>query len=813
MQLRPLAYVAAVFCVYALALPYLTPVATASSVSLADAMGPTVDRHLGSYRVGLKTDADTKAKEAEAASGEGLSAKQQKIVDDVAEKYEFQAEVGRLMDILINSLYQRKEIFLREVISNASDALDKIRFLSVSDDKQLGDGANRELEIRVSFDKEERTLSIRDRGIGMTKQDLIQNLGTIAKSGTAQFVESIAAGGDLSLIGQFGVGFYSVYLVADKVRVTTKHNDDKQYVWESSADGSFTIHEDTGASLGRGTDITLFLKEDATEFVEQAKLEELLRRYSQFITFPIYLKSTKQESYEVPVEEEEEEASVDEDEDLKAADEEEADDKPKTKTESRTVVDWRLINNQKAIWTRSKESVTDEEYNNFYKAITKDTEDPATWIHFTAEGEIEFKSILYVPSKAPSDLYDDYYGKSGALRLYVRKVLISDEFEDLMPKYLNFIKGVVDSDDLPLNVSRETLQQSKVLKVMGKKLVRKVLEMLKQMASGAKAGAEGEEEKKEDAAAEDKKDDKKEDKYIEFWKVFGKNIKLGVIEDSSNRTKLSKLLRFHSSKAATDDEYVSLDQYVARMKDFQKNIFYIAGESLESVKKSPFLDKFKAKDIEVLFLSDPIDEYAIQNLSEYDGKKLQSITKDNVKFGDEGKADSKRESIYKDNFQPLVDFLSTTLGKKVEKVAVSTRLESTPCIISTSQYGYSANMERIMKGQAFSDPTRAQYMVSKKTLEVNPRHPIVAELLKLVQDNAESETAKNTAFLLYDTALINSGFSLEEAGQFSGRIFHLMKTAMNLPSLDLLKDIDVPVEEDDEVPEDDIEAGDDADEL
>ena len=484
-------------------------------------------------------------REEEATSSSGLSVKQKKLVDQAVEKYEFQAEVGRLMDILINSLYQRKEIFLREVISNASDALDKIRFLSLQDEKALGSGEDRNLEIRVSFDKDARTLTIRDRGVGMTKQDLIQNLGTVAKSGTAQFVESMASGGDLSLIGQFGVGFYSVYLVADRVRVATKHNDDKQYVWESSADGSFTIEEDTGASLGRGTDITLFLKEDATEFVEQSKLEELLKRYSQFITFPIYLKSTRQEQVEVPDEDaaaadDKEDAAATEDDEL-AAEEEDGEEEKKTKTETRTVVDWKLINNQKAIWTRSKEQVTEQEYNDFYKAITRDTEDPATWIHFTAEGEIEFKSILYVPGKAPSDLYDDYYGKSSALRLYVRKVLISDEFEDLMPKYLNFIRGVVDSDDLPLNVSRETLQQSKVLKVMGKKLVRKALEMLRSLAAGKSAGAEGEEgEKKDDAAAtEDGK--KKDAKYIEFWKVFGKNIKLGVIEDSSNRTKLSKV--------------------------------------------------------------------------------------------------------------------------------------------------------------------------------------------------------------------------------------------------------------------------------
>jgi len=363
---------------------------------------------------------------------------------------------------------------------------------------------------------------------------------------------------------------------------------------------------------------------------------------------------------------------------------------------------------------------------------------------------------------------------------------------------------VVDSDDLPLNVSRETLQQSKVLKVMAKKLVRKALEMLRKLSQGAAAGeegGEGEEAKEGDAAT--KKDDSA---YVAFWKAFGKNIKLGVIEDSSNRTKLSKLLRFHSSKTE-DDGYTSLDAYVSRMKEYQKTIFYIAGESLDSIKKSAFLERFKAKDIEVLFLSDPIDEYAIQNLSEYDGKKLQSITKENVKFGDEGKREEKKEALLKDQFQPLVDFLGETFGKKAEKVVVSSRLESSPCIISTSQYGYSANMERIVKAQAFSDPSRAQHLLSKKTVEINPRHPIIVELLKLVQENPESESAKNTAWLLYDTALLNSGFQMEDSGEFSGRMFSLMKQALNLDSLELVKDIEVPVDEDDDVEEEEEEAG------
>merc|ERR1711871_1273220 len=406
-----------------------------------------------------------------------------------------------------------------------------------------------------------------------------------------------------------------------------------------------------------------------------------------------------------------------------AEEEEEEEEEPKTKTETKTVWFWQHINDQPAIWTRDKSEISDDDYEQFFlslsnkKGSTTDDDKPLSWIHFRAEGEIEFKSILYVPKSAPYDMYDNYYGKASGMRLYVRKVLITDEFEDLMPRYLNFIRGVVDSDDLPLNVSRETLQQHKVLKVMGKKLVRKTLEMLRKLAQ------------------KDQKDDEEEkSEYIKFWESFGKNIKLGLIEDSSNRTKLSKLLRFRSS---VDDGkgWHSLEDYVSRMKDFQKGIYYIAGKDLDEVKASPFLERLKEKGIEVLYLVDPIDEYAIQNLTEFDGKKLSSITKENVKFGDEEEVDKKREKLYKTNFKPLIDFLKTTVGSdKLEKVQISSRLGKSPAVLVTSQYGYSANMERIMKAQAFADNQRGQYLLSKKTMEINPRHPIVSELNKRVSE-------------------------------------------------------------------------------
>merc|ERR1711871_224240 len=728
----------------------------------------TIDTYhgLGSYRIGLKTDDDSVVRSAESITTDGMSDEEVAKLAESEEKFEFQAEVSRLMDIIINSLYKQKEIFLRELISNASDALDKIRFLSLSEDGILGEGENKKLEIRISFDKEKRVLTLRDRGVGMTKQDLIQNLGTVARSGTTQFVEAVASGADTNLIGQFGVGFYSAYLVADKIQVVSKHNDDQQHIWESTADATFSVAEDPrGDTLGRGTEIKLFLKEDASEFLEQSKLEDLVKRYSEFITFPIYLHKSKTETVEVPVEEEEEEdeeseAATDgeeeeEEEDGEGeeeGDEEEEEEEPKTKTETKTVWFWQHINDQPAIWTRDKSEISDEDYEQFFlsltnkKGSTTDDDKPLSWIHFRAEGEIEFKSILYVPKAAPHDQYDNYYGKSSGMRLYVRKVLITDELEDLMPRYLNFIRGVVDSDDLPLNVSRETLQQHKVLRVMGKKLVRKALEMLRKLAQKSGEDDDEDEDDEEGDDDEDDEEEAKQDPYIEFWEKFGKNIKLGIIEDSANRSKLTKLLRYKSSTSG--EGYTSFEEYVENMKDWQKAIYYIAGENVEAVENSPFLEKCKAKGVEVLYMVDLIDEYAIQHVTEFDGKKLQSATKEGLKFGDEDEAlEAKRTTLYKETFKPLTDYLKELYGDAVVKVSISKRVETTPTIIVTSQYGNSANMERIMRAQAFSEKQSMGMMMSQKTMELNPRHPIINELLTKVKDEKTDEDTENLAWL------------------------------------------------------------------
>jgi len=732
--------------------------------------------------------------EAASASGvfmDGITEEMEAQIEAKRESFTFQAEVSRLMDIIINSLYKNREVFLRELISNGSDALDKLRFLSVSNKNLMDD--EKAMDIKISFNKDLNTLTIRDTGIGMTKNDLVNNLGTLAKSGTKKFLEQLSEGsGDANLIGQFGVGFYSVYLVADKVRVISKNPEDDQYIWESTAESSFTISPDPrGNTLGRGTEITMFLKEDSAEFLDQTRLEEIVKKHSEFITFPISL--YKMSSEMVEVEKEETEKAVDED-GMEISEEEEGD-SSEPKMEKVESWKWEVLNGEVAVWSRDPKEITDEEYQKFYKVISSDPTDAKTWIHFKAEGEVEFKSILYIPEEA-GNLYDDYTNRKAGVRLYVKKVLIQDDFEDLLPKYLNFIRGVADSDDLPLNVSRETLQQHKILKVMGKKLVRKVLEMLRKLTLGPKKSSDDDESEdgEEEAVVEDA-----DHPYIKFWEQFGKSIKMGVIEDASNRSKLAKLLRFKSSKS--EDGYVSLENYIKRKPEWQKGIFYIAAESLEAAEKSPFAEVAKQKGVEVLYLYDPVDEYCIQNLGDFDGYKMSSLTKENVKFGDENEEDTKKRlAAYKDMFKPLTTYMKEMLSGKVSKVVISSRVAQTPSIITTSQYGHTANMERIMRAQTFSNPEAYKAMQAQKTLELNPRHPLVSELLKKCEEAPDEQSTKDIAFILYDTALVSSGFTFEgtEVEEFSARMLRNMASGMSVSSMDLLPEIEIPEEEEEE---------------
>merc|ERR1712183_539018 len=493
--------------------------------------------------------------------------------------------------------------------------------------------------------------------------------------------------------------------------------------------------------------------------------------------------------------------------------EEEKEEEEKKAPTKKTVYEWEQVNTQKAIWLRAKEDVTEEEYNEFYKAISKDYLDPLAYTHFNAEGEIEFKSILFLPKKAPFDMMDNYWTKKSEVKLFVRRVLVADKFEELLPRYLNFVRGVVDSDDLPLNVSREQLQQNKIMKVISKKLVRKVLELMKKLAKEGDGDDEEEEEKK------DKKDE--ETTWLKFWKEFNKNLKMGCYEDDSNRSKLSKLLLFVTTKS--EGKEINLDKYLDRMQESQESIYYMSGESLEIMQKAPALQMFKKKDIEVLMLADHLDEPCIQKLADYEGKKFVSIQKADVKL-DETEEEKKRFTKLKDMYKPLTDWWKEKLtdltekgamkdaGVKIEKVEISKRLTESPVVVVTSQFGYSAQQEKIMKAQAFQNKDQISMMSGRKTLEVNPNHPVVVDLLTKVKADKEDAAATDTAQMLFQTALIESGYEIADPSALVSRVYRLMSKELGVDPDAPLKEVEVPEEEEEEeAEEEDKDDSDDED--
>merc|ERR1711920_792012 len=679
-----------------------------------------------------------------------------------------------------NAVYSNKEIFLRELISNSSDALDKIRYESLTNPDCLAEES--ELKIELIPNKEEGTITIRDTGVGMTKEDLKANLGTIAGSGTKAFMEAISAGADISMIGQFGVGFYSSYLVSEKVVVRSKHNDDDHWIWTSTAGGTFDIMKDPNPTLTRGTEITLHLREDATDYIDEKKLKDLVKKHSEFIGFPISLYVTKEEEKEVECsssedEDEDKDEDKDDDEEDKGEDKEKdgamevdeeefkkSTDKAKKKTKKVKEVkhEWEKVNTQKPIWMRKPDEVKDEEYTAFYKSVSNDWEEHLAVKHFKVEGQLEFSGLLFVPKRAPMEMFDQKK-KRNNIKLYVRRVFIMDNCEDLIPDWLAFIKGVVDSEDLPLNISRENLQQNKILRLIQKNLVKKCLELFAEIAEN-------------------------EEDYKSFYEAFSKMIKLGIHEDNKNSKKIAEFLRYYSTKSG--DSMVSLKQYVERMKESQTLIYYITGESKDAVQNSPFLEALKKRDLEVLYLVDPIDEYAIQQLKDYQGKSMACATKEGLDLGlteDEKKQAEERKAQFEDLCKKVKDIL----GKKVEKVVISDRMVGSPCSLVTGEFGWSANMERIMRAQALRDSSMSTYMVAKKTMELNPSHPIIEALKDKFAADAADSAAKDLVWLLYETSLLTSGFTLDNPGSFSNRIHRLIKLGLSI-------DEDSEAEEEDE---------------
>ena len=673
--------------------------------------------------------------------------------------YAFSADINQLLSLIVNTFYSEKDVFLRELVSNASDALDKAKFNGLTDHESLQDDTD--LRIEIVPDKENRTLTIFDSGIGMSEEDLINNLGTIAKSGTKAFMEAAASGADLSMIGQFGVGFYAAFLVADRVRVSSRPAGGDQYVWESTAGGSFTVVPDAdcadvgkGMHISRGTRIVLYLKDGMDEYLEESKLKELVSKHTGFISHDIKLHVERTIEREVT----DDNASTDTEEDDETNDGTNVEDavdeaKKRTKKVSETNTVLEVLNSQKPIWMRSPADVTKEEYNSFYKSISSDWSDQLAEMHFQVEGQLEFRGLIFVPPRAPFDMFSGgEERRHNNIKLYARRVFIKDNAKELMPEYLSFIHGVVDSDDLPLNISRESLQKTNILNVIRKNLVKKSLEMIEKLAED-------------------------ESKYKEFYTVFSRSMKLGVHDDRKNRARIASLLRYQTSKSEGTER--SFAQYVADMDEKQDSIYYVIGESPEMVASSPFVERIQARGYEVMYMTEAIDEYTMQQLTEYDGKKFVCATEENLKLPGDDDVDEKELEA---SFKAACDKVKEILGENVEKVVISQRMESSPCCLVSAKYGYSANMQRIIKAQALRDATSMMMVPSKKIMELNPQHLLVRQLRDAAQkdDDVHKRVCSDLSWVMYETALLTSGFTLDNPSAFAGRVHRLVAHGLGL---------------------------------
>ena len=620
------------------------------------------------------------------------------------ETHGFQTEVRQLLDLMIHSLYSNKEIFLRELISNASDAADKLRFEALSDDGLYeGDG---ELKVGISFDADARTVTVRDNGIGMTREEIAENLGTIARSGTRQFFESLTGDSaqDAQLIGQFGVGFYSSFIVADRVTVTSRRAGrpaSEGVRWESGGEGEFTV--ETVDLERRGTEVVLHLRDGEDEFLDRYRLRGVVRKYSDHISIPIVMPGEGKD------------------------DEDEGEDR-----------DDETINAATALWTRNKSELEDDDYNGFYKHVAHDFEDPLAWVHSRVEGNLEYNLLLFIPARAPFDMWDRNVRRG--VKLYVRRVFIMDDAEHLMPSYLRFVRGVIDSADLPLNISREILQENRQIQSIRSGAVKRVLDLLGGIA-------------KDDA-----------EKYAKFWEQFGRVLKEGVVEDDRNREPIAKLLRFASTHNSDDGQTVTLEDYVGRMKDGQKGIYYITADGYRTARNSPHLEVFDKHGLEVLLLADPIDEWLVMHLTEFDGKPLASVTKGELDLGDVAPEEEVSEAETDDEHAPLLERFREALSERIKDVRVTRRLAASPACLVGDEHEMSRHLERIL------DAAGQQVTAARPTLEINPDHPMVTRLAQ----EADAARRQDWAELIFDQAMLSEGGKLEDPAAFVRRMNELI---------------------------------------